>query len=170
MAEHSVDIEVKCKSGHVPSASDYHALRCGFGKWKWLNGDKLACTPKPCKVKEDDIDGKNYKNSNIGKTVSHGEEVDIKCKDNYEIVDDNAEVIRCKYGRFKPSAFPKCNPKMCATFEVENGFEVTEAVHGTKSEIQCDDGYILEGSYSVHCQFGSWMPYIPACVKGKYFI
>ncbi|KAG1693159.1 hypothetical protein GQR58_007124 [Nymphon striatum] len=165
-AENNVEIQLKCRNGHIPYSNTYHALICRFGEWIWLNDQELTCTPIQCVVTEEDIDGKNYKNMFVGKTVSHNEVLDIKCRDNYQISDDNAETIHCKLGKFSPNDLPKCNPKMCATFKVENGLDVTEAVHGTTTEIQCYEDYIVDGSNSVLCQFGSWMPYIPSCIKG----
>ncbi|KAM9148098.1 complement receptor type 1 isoform 5-T5 [Pangshura tecta] len=125
--------------------------------------EALLCPPPPVIVK-----GKH--NAKPLAAFPSGTYVDYSCEPGYAL--HGEALIYCTTSGTWSHPSPLCEEIRCAFPEVQGGKKAvvgTTYRFGTNVTLECDNGYVLEGSSLIQCQHDfTWDPPVPVCRPSSY--
>nr|XP_023969625.2 complement receptor type 2-like [Chrysemys picta bellii] len=125
----------------------------------------LPCPPPPVIVK-----GKH--NVKPLATFNSGTYVNYSCEPGYALCGEAS--IYCATSGTWSHPSPLCEEIRCAFPEVQGGKKAVAGTtyrFGTNVTVECDNGYVLEGSSLIQCQHDfTWNPPVPVCKSSMYRI
>ncbi|XP_065450131.1 complement receptor type 2-like [Chrysemys picta bellii] len=123
----------------------------------------LPCPPPPVIVK-----GKH--NVKPLATFNSGTYVNYSCEPGYALCGEAS--IYCATSGTWSHPSPLCEEIRCAFPEVQGGKKAVAGTtyrFGTNVTVECDNGYVLEGSSLIQCQHDfTWNPPVPVCKSSSY--
>ncbi|XP_042320223.1 complement receptor type 2 [Sceloporus undulatus] len=128
---------------------------------------------KGCLTPPEIANGKYHNGSGILKDFPYGSSVTYHCDPGYFLI--GAGTIYCLSSGLWDHSVPQCKVIQsagCTLPEISGGRKInaeTVIEVGNNVTLECEEGYLLNGSPHVQCQHGSmWDPPVPVCKSASY--
>ncbi|XP_065447086.1 complement receptor type 2-like [Chrysemys picta bellii] len=158
-------VRFECDPGYTLNGS--HQIQCQDDR-TWAPPVPVCIQALPCPPPPVIVKGKH--NAKPLATFPSGTYVNYSCEPGYALHGEAS--IYCTTSGTWSHPSPLCEEIRCAFPEVQGGKKAVAGTtyrFGTNVTLECDNGYVLEGSSLIQCQHDfTWDPPVPVCRSSSY--